>query len=263
MSALSIIFRLLPAPLALAAWLWGGIAWTQLFAWSGLRNPLLSLGGAPLFALINPFLVVAACVWMHREAALRRTAVFAAILGTAVAIGLTIWPEWQRLAIYRATMPLGAVLGMAGRAEILAAILGVLGLLIALCLLGLDPFAKATPAATRAASDNHGHADWASLEQARRRFPGPHPLYGGIVVGEAYRVDEDPVARAAPFDPDIRSTWGRGGTTPLLIDPCRTGPTHALIFAGSGAFKTTGIAVPTLLTWTGSCVVLDPSREVG
>ena len=49
----------------------------------------------------------------------------------------------------------------------------------------------------------------------------------------------------------------------MLVDPCRTGPTHALVFAGSGGFKTTSVGVPTLLTWTGSAVVLDPSREVG
>ena len=31
--------------------------------------------------------------------------------------------------------------------------------------------------------------------------------------------------------------------------------------AGSGGLKTTSVGVPTLLTWTGSAVVLDPSRE--
>ena len=60
-----------------------------------------------------------------------------------------------------------------------------------------------------------------------------------------------------------RRTWGRGGSEPLLIDPCRTGSTHALVLAGSGGFKTTSIGIPTLLTWTGSAVVLDPSREIG
>lgn len=264
MSALSVASRLLPAPLALAAWLWGGIVWTWLFAQVGLHSAPLGLdhGGAPLFALVNPFLVVAVCVWMHRDAALRRSAVLAALFGTALAIGLTLWPEWQRLAIYRATMPPAAVLGMAGGAEILAAILGPFGLVVALCLLGPDPFAKGAPVVTRAASDNHGHADWASMDQARKRFLGPDPGYGGIVVGEAYRVDRDSGA-TAPFDPDDQGTWGRGGTAPLLIDPCRTGPTHAMIFAGSGGFKSTAVAIPTLLTWTGACVALDPSRELG
>ncbi|MGE8131714.1 type IV secretory system conjugative DNA transfer family protein [Methylobacterium sp. NPDC080182] len=264
---MSVLFRatgLLPAPLALAAWFWGGTVWAQLFVWAGLHGPPfgLDLGGAPLFRLVGPFLVVGFCVWAHREALLRRTGVYAAMLGTAVAIGLTLWPEWQRLAVYRATMPPAAVLGMAGPAEILAAILGPLGLAIGACLLGPDPFAKAAPGVKRTASDLHGHADWLAMDRARKRFPGPDPVHGGLVVGEAYRVDRDPGA-TQPFDPEDPGTWGQGGTMPLLIDPCRFGPTHALVFAGSGAFKTTSVAVPTLLTWTGSAVVLDPSREIG
>ncbi|MCK8786559.1 type IV secretory system conjugative DNA transfer family protein [Roseomonas sp. NAR14] len=113
----------------------------------------------------------------------------------------------------------------------------------------------------RGTSDNHGHADWMTMAVARKLFPGPHPDYGGVVVGEAYRVDQDRVAKVA-FDPVDRRTWGTGGRAPLLIDPCRTGPTHSLVFAGSGGFKTT-TAVSTLLHWTGSAVVLDPSRELG
>ena len=50
--------------------------------------------------------------------------------------------------------------------------------------------------------------------------------HGGIVVGEAYRVDQDRLARRA-LEPADRSTWGQGGTAPLLIDPCRSGSTHA------------------------------------
>jgi len=30
-----------------------------------------------------------------------------------------------------------------------------------------------------------------------------------------------------------------------------------------GGFKTTSVGVPTMLTWTGAAVVLDPSREIG
>jgi hypothetical protein len=58
------------------------------------------------------------------------------------------------------------------------------------------------------------------------------PPFGGLVVGEAYRVDEDKVAAVA-FDPANRATWGKGGKAPLLIDPCASGPTHSLIFAGA------------------------------
>jgi type IV secretion system protein VirD4 len=117
------------------------------------------------------------------------------------------------------------------------------------------------PAPVRGKSDNHGHADWLSMDKARALFPGPSPDYGGLVVGEAYRVDQDVVADR-PFDPADKASWGKGGTAPLLIDPCRSGPTHSLIFAGAGSFKSTS-AVSTLLTWTGSTVVLDPSGELG
>lgn len=121
--------------------------------------------------------------------------------------------------------------------------------------------AERPPAPTRGDSDNHGHADWMTISAAKAMFNGPSPAYGGVVVGEAYRVDEDSVASMA-FDPARRASWGRGGQQPLLIDPCRSGPTHSLVFAGAGSFKSTS-AVSTLLTWTGSVVVLDPSGELG
>ncbi len=118
-----------------------------------------------------------------------------------------------------------------------------------------------TPVPMRGTTDNHGHADWLSIAKAREVFPGPSPTFGGLVVGEAYRVDEDKVAAVA-FDPADKATWGKGGKVPLLIDPCGSGPTHSLIFAGAGSFKST-CAASTLLTWTGSVVVLDPSCELG
>ncbi len=121
---------------------------------------------------------------------------------------------------------------------------------------------EAPPAPRRALSDAHGAADWLSMNDARKLFPGPHPAYGGVVVGEAYRVDQDRVA-GVRFNPRDRRTWGQGGTAPLLIDPCTDDATHGLVFAGSGSFKTTSVTIPTLTTWTGSAVVLDPSCQVG
>jgi type IV secretion system protein VirD4 len=117
------------------------------------------------------------------------------------------------------------------------------------------------PQPIRGATDNHGHADWLSIAKAREVFPGPSVVFGGVVVGEAYRVDQDRVAALA-FDPDNKATWGQGGAAPLLVDPCKSGPTHSLVFAGAGSFKSTSAAA-TLLTWTGSAVVLDPSGELG
>ena len=111
-----------------------------------------------------------------------------------------------------------------------------------------------------AVTDNHGRAEWISMGAAQKRFPGPHPVYGGIVVGEAYRVDADKVANER-FDPENPKSWGKGGNAPLLIDPCREGPTHSLVIVGSGGYKTT-TAISTLLHWTGSAVVLDPAGEI-
>ena len=120
---------------------------------------------------------------------------------------------------------------------------------------------SATPRPIRGTTDNHGHADWLSIAKACEVFPGPSPEFGGIVVGEAYRVDQDRVAAVA-FDPANKASWGKGGKAPLLVDPCKSGPTHSLVFAGAGSFKSTS-AASTLLTWTGSVVVLDPSGELG
>jgi type IV secretion system protein VirD4 len=111
-----------------------------------------------------------------------------------------------------------------------------------------------------AVTDNHGHAEWMSMAKAKERFRGPDPAFGGIVVGEAYRVDQDRMA-AKRFDAENPKSWGQGGKAPLLIDPCREGPTHALMIIGSGGYKTM-CAVSTLLHWTGSAVILDPSGEL-
>jgi type IV secretion system protein VirD4 len=111
-----------------------------------------------------------------------------------------------------------------------------------------------------AVTDNHGHAEWMSMERARERFAGINPDFGGIVVGEAYRVDQDKPA-CLRFDPENAKTWGQGGKAPLLIDACREGPTHSLVVIGSGGFKTT-TAISTLLYWTGSAVILDPAGEI-
>ena len=116
-------------------------------------------------------------------------------------------------------------------------------------------------AVERGVTDNHGHAQWRAMGDALRLFSGPDPRHGGVVVGEAYRVDLDTVA-GTRFLPRDRSTWGRGGTAPLLIDPCTEGSGHTIVFAGPGGYKTTS-AVSTILEWRGSSVILDPSTELG
>lgn len=111
-----------------------------------------------------------------------------------------------------------------------------------------------------AVTDNHGHTRWLTMVEARERFPGPSRDFGGLVVGEAYRVDCDKKSRGR-FIPSDPKTWGQGGQAELLIDPCEIGSTHAMVISGPGGFKTS-TAVSTLLHWRGSAVVLDPSGEL-
>lgn len=264
----------LPFLLALAAWGWGHHVWQLLLDHLAGGVPTFGLSAwtwaslAPLLALINPILVMATTVAAQKDGMATRNSVYAAMLGTTVALVFTLAPEVQRLAAYRGTLPPSALFVMTETIYKVSLGLVLLAIAIAYCL--LSPEAKAGPApAKRAASDTHGHADWASIALARDLFPGPDPRHGGIVMGEAYRVDQDSRIRdrdgtIRAFDPQDEATWGRGGgTTPLLVDPCRNGPTHAIVFAGSGGFKSTSVAVPTLLAWTGSAVVLDPSGELG
>jgi type IV secretion system protein VirD4 len=145
----------------------------------------------------------------------------------------------------------------------------VLGLIVALGVTGRRPLGPSlsrrwfggVSAPIPGVTDNHGHAAWKDMKAIQERFPGPDPIYGGVVVGEAYRVDLDRLARRA-FHPRDRKTWGRGGKAPLLIDPCHLGASHSLVFAGPGSYKST-CAVSTILSWIGSIVILDPSCELG
>jgi type IV secretion system protein VirD4 len=111
-----------------------------------------------------------------------------------------------------------------------------------------------------AVTDNHGHTRWMTKDEAKERFPGPNRDYGGLVVGECYRVDQDRKSRGR-FIPSNPKTWGMGGQAPLLIDPCEIGSTHAMLISGPGGYKTS-TAVSNLLHWRGSAIVLDPSAEL-
>ena len=256
----------------LSDWLWERIVLVELAGMGGVSAAMLTPGQRllwhawPSARLIGPALIVLVVVGQYRARQAGRLAGAASVVGLLLSIAITVWPEWLRLSsalahgyplsAMAAHIDLHLVAGVAFASAL--ASLGAYGL--------LTPFpvgARGMPSLVRAKSDNFGHAAWLSMRAARKLFPGPDPAYGGIVVGEAYRVDEDRSSGRAGFKPGDRRSWGKGGQAPLLIDPCRHGPTHALVFAGSGGFKTTAIGVPTLLTWTGSTVVLDPSRELG
>ncbi len=173
--------------------------------------------------------------------------------------------QWWTYALFSPPNPIVSLwLRIGAGAATLVIVLGLAGLLFRRRTTGPSLrrglFGR-TPEPMRGSTDNHGHAEWLSMAKAREVFPGPSPEFGGVVVGEAYRVDQDKVATLT-FDPANKATWGQGGKAPMLIDPCKSGPTHSLVFAGAGSFKSTS-AVSTLLMWTGSAVVLDPSCELG
>ena len=213
----------------------------------------------------GPVVLMAAAVAASKMHLASRLMPIAGMAGVALATVFTAWPEWERLSPYLGRVSPLSITRAIDPAVLVAAAVGILSIAGAARVLYGPPIPNGRarrPSVTRAASDNHGHADWLGMRAARQLFPGPDPAHGGLVVGEAYRVDQDSIARCA-FDPANRRTWGRGGTAPLLIDPCRSGPTHALVIAGSGGYKTTSVGVPAMLTWTASAVVLDPSREIG
>ena len=222
---------------------------------------------SPVAVLVGPGLVMAAAIMIYRMEIGSRAMALAGVLGLIAVTLLTGAPEYQRLWPYVAVPGISpiTVLRHFDPACGLAIFAGLVVAFVGYCIattarpLGSRPY----PTLRRGYSDNFGHADWLAMDRARKRFPGPDPAYGGLVVGEAYRVDGDRAARHGPFDPTDKASWGAGGTAPLLIDPCRSAATHALVFAGAGGFKTTGSGIPTLLSWTGAAVVLDPSREMG
>ncbi|MBY0255837.1 MAG: type IV secretory system conjugative DNA transfer family protein [Methylobacterium organophilum] len=273
-TVLKIAFQLWPLWLFWFALHLGSDLWRDhvLVPWANKPNStayLLLYRAWPSVGLAGPIALMLAALAAERAQLGSRAMAVAGIVGVAIATGLTLWPEWARLSPHLDHAAPLALLDAVDVGMGVALCVGVLASAAGVRILRGDRLNNAArPVLTRAPSDNHGHADWLDMKSARALFPGPDPIHGGIVVGEAYRVDQDRAVRgprgiSLPVDPADRRTWGQGGSAPLLVDPCRTGPTHALVLAGSGGFKTTSVGVPTLLAWTASAVVLDPSREIG
>ena len=221
----------------------------------------------PTVALLGPIVVMLIAIALHRNRLGSRAMAFAGITGVGIAALLTVEPDIVNLWPYAVApgYPLREVIMAVLPSHAYALAVGVAAVFVGVCLAirAWPVGSKSAPSLLRGRSDNFGHADWLPMDKARKRFPGPDPTYGGLVVGEAYRVDQDRAAKRGPFDPADKASWGMGGKAPVLVDPCKSAATHALVFAGAGGFKTTGSGIPTLLTWTGAVVVLDPSREMG
>lgn len=169
------------------------------------------------------------------------------LIGTVTVVVVAAVREGMRLSSFADSVPAGvSLMSYVDPATSIGATLAALAGLFALrvAMRGDAAFASAEPHRVHGKRSIHGDAQWMSLKEARRLF---HEA-GGIVVGEAYRVDKDTVADRG-FRADDRETWGVGGKAPLLCFNASFGSTHGLVFAGSGGFKTTSVTVPTALKW--------------
>ncbi|MBE0581931.1 Ti-type conjugative transfer system protein TraG [Devosia sp.] len=179
--------------------------------------------------------------------------------GAAIAAGIAVWREANRLASFADLVPPDTLLSYADPATAVGAAIafgaGLFGLRVGVR--GNQAFAGKAPKRISGPRAIHGASNWMGQAETKNLFP----VAGGIVIGEGYRVDTDVVAERA-FRADDRESWGAGGKAPLLCFDCAFGSTHGIIFAGSGGFKTTSVTIPTALTWGHGLVVLDPSNEV-
>lgn len=274
-TAFKAVVAILPLVVWYPAWryahgLWGDtlLGWYQ----DGLAPTSLTyrFGYAawPSIALIGPAIAMIVALLLRRSGTVFSFTAIAGVVGMATATLLTIWPETTRLLSYRPTYAWSDIMRTADMSVFYAAVVGFLATMAGIKLLmGKSLRAHTVKPVERAVSDIFGHADWMDMREAQNLFGGSakataSPL-GGVVIGEAYRVDQDtPARRSQKFDPRDRGTWGKGGKAPLLTFDLSWGGTHGLVFAGSGAYKTVSVCVPTLLTYRGPIVTLDPSSEL-
>lgn len=221
----------------------------------------LALGRAGLAA---PYMTAAALglifLFATAGSASIRAAGVGAAIGSAVVILMACLREGIRLAALSSQVLAGkSALSYLDPSTMIGAgaalMSGCLALRVAI--IGNAAFARATPKRITGKRALHGEADWMTLTEADKLFPGT----GGIVVGERYRVDRDSVAGVS-FRADTSETWGTGGKSPLLCFDGSFGSSHGIVFAGSGGYKTTSVTIPTALKWGGSLILLDPSNEV-
>ncbi|MEP3302453.1 MAG: type IV secretory system conjugative DNA transfer family protein, partial [Roseibium sp.] len=188
-----------------------------------------------------------------------RFAGYGVLTGAIAVIAVAATREFRRLSGFADTVPAGHSLleyadPSTGIGAILCFVAGMFAFRVALS--GDAAFATMKPRRMTGKRAIHGSADWMSVAAAKNMFCEG----GGIVLGEAYRVDQDSVANQ-PFRADFEDTWGNGGKSSLLCFDASFGSTHGLVFAGSGGFKTTSVTIPTALKWGGGLVALDPSNE--
>ena len=270
------VVAILPLVVWYPAWRYAHALWGDaLLGWyrGGLspQSTIYQLAYAawPSVALVGPAVTMVIALLLRRSGLAMPVTAVAGVIGMAAATGLTIAPEVTRLLAYRPTYAWSEILRSADMSAFYAVAVGLLTTMAGVKLLmGKSLRAKKIEPVERAASDIFGHADWMDIREAQNLFGRANRSadarnLGGVIIGEAYRVDQDaPARRGKKFDPSDRATWGKGGKAPLLTFDLSWGGTHGLVFAGSGAYKTVSVCVPTLLSYRGPLVTFDPSSEL-
>lgn len=157
-----------------------------------------------------------------------------AAAGSVIAGLLGIASEWERIGPYAAAAGYGAALPYLDYPLLVVAFVAIVGPAL-IPLWGLVRYRRSA----KRESTLLGSARWMRMDEARKHF-----ALGDLVIGEAYEPQRAPKL---------------GGKAPLL----RFTPNgHLLTVAGSGSGKTTAVAVPNCLSWTGTLVAHDPKGEL-
>lgn len=181
--------------------------------------------------------------------------------------GISLWLELARLGHVAPSYSFFARLAYFDHFVTLGVILAILFALIpyvglakyrqaAFKLVGFIPKPKDPE---RLDSSLYGSARFQAVEEMKRNYPA-----GGVILGEAYRVDQDTSLGGVPYDSRDPKTWGQGGKAPLLRYEPGSGQSsgHGLNIGGAGSGKSTASAIPTALEWPGALVCFDPAREI-
>ena len=220
--AADLVFHLAPLWLAVIAHAASTNLWGDLVQSLGEapRAQRLAWSAWPTMQLSGSLALLASAVLMNYTQAAGRLAVVSALAGLVVAVVLTGFPEFDRLTAGASAMPwpkrlaaLDVRFAIAGAVGLFAFAAGVRYLLHQ----PRKPIERCSkPSSVPRAIRSDMPIGWAwtrlqrSLTPSKRRF-------GGVVIGEAYRVDQDAVA-GSTFDPRNPVTWGLGGKAPLPRD---------------------------------------------
>ena len=209
----------------------------------------------PAAGILLPLFPLGVMTLLVRAEILPRPAGVVASFGMALSAVIGLAAEIGRLTGYWARYPIDEIL-MATDVAVLLPALVAIALATAPWLPGSRLFPRRAPKLAKAADAHYGQDDFMDLDAAASLLSAKH----GVVLGEAVRVD-GPELAGIDFREDDRKTWGGGGRSRLLIYDGQCGSPHGMIFAGTGAGKTSGVIIPTALRWQGSMVLNDPAGE--